>query len=811
MNEVRIKARELDLILLENSQEHEREEKLKRLCEFWEECIQKLGSYCQLMKKLKDEISKFTYYTRTISTTYTEEIPYVILIDKMKEENEMKKNELKEIIKVKESEIEDLRVKLKVMDEKWNKVDEVKSSLYNDINRLKINNKQFESKLSDCENQIVDKEKTFISDLVQKQQLLSNSKELLKHNSEQLSSLSKFKTSYDNIDDQIGRILDESLSDRMSNELKGNTFVTNRKNLCVSQLISYKKIEEQLNVILNMTMKEYEDNCEKVKETLNEVEKKKGKLMELKRIFDNKIKYISYELKHMASCRESLERHIVQKDNIEKFQILEGNMRRRRMEKKSRKFDFHPSDRPVRNVMDGLENAYLPLESDVIDESEINEESLNHYSFTLFVSESLEEEKDASPKTFWKHSKFNNFCKTCYVDTFLCPHKLLEKEFILKFDKPIYQLKFLRPQINIDYDTLTNCTNRNLSSYYNDHMNFGTFDLYDANVNNGNFHVNEMRNVKMQINYPSSFNFDTPSLQLWNNIDIDRLTDDLKKRFDIEDNIPFLPRPIDKMELVLYWHEFSSYLYRLEVKDLDKLFSKKILNHFIDYCEKKYGYSILERSILHLLQSTSLEECNFYYFHLILSLIHNETSYNRFKYIVCVSECLHHINWSEVDNEKILEILQIFFPFLSNDDIDLLSLEYVSISKNQINFITFFNFIGRLIESQREPFLMRIEEELEFDEQSKKYEDFCTKLSSDVLSSKFSNYSITNSNYSFINNDTNWEETENIVEITATYLLQCRFDVIYERLKELSIFSELFDRAQLVPPSQTYLNSDNNL
>jgi hypothetical protein len=364
--------------------------------------------------------------------------------------------------------------------------------------------------------------------------------------------------------------------------------------------------------------------------------------------FKSSLGEIDKELALLRQHKVLLEAHLVELEN--------GRISSRRQKPEE---NLTAGDGTMTSDNDGDEDDCL-----LLDPFTPHERLLNKYAVMLYSSVN-------NAKSFFEFPEAE-YCPSCAEKTVICPHKLLKQEHVFKLPNSVTHLKVSRPRARIATHRSTLSATRRLLKSTDDSKQVCVQDEGDM------------------CHAPASFDL------VWK--DYETRTD--QKRL--------LSRPLtlDRTKSLLL--QFVSYLLSQDIIEPVSNEVHSILDCLYEFMQLRY----IELDVLFLathdfLSSLLSHAANNKLMKLMTHVLANNLDACALRYVLLMKDLMQPINWTK--NEDFCQFAIILYPFLNQDDLEVLQLEYTSFSENKISETLVIDYIITMVLQNKEPRFLEME------------------------------------------------------------------------------------------------------
>ncbi|CAF3959313.1 unnamed protein product [Rotaria sp. Silwood2] len=345
----------------------------------------------------------------------------------------------------------------------------------------------------------------------------------------------------------------------------------------------------------------------------------------------------------------------------------------------------------ISNPLQGLEHAFQSAgrKTDLVGYAP-QERVLSRFSYMLASSNN---------GRAWTDFDLASYCDSCADKTYLCPHKFAEAHMIVRVPDGTKYIRISRPTLKYNEALIRSVMIDNQTLF--DQMLPPIYQQNTASI--------------MRTNYPGYFNTNQePQRRAAGSSDtqsdvgplihtFDRVWADYKKRTNIERSVP-RPFSLERLftlmtEIIAYECYCDSHLLTVTgniVDDIYEFFNKRYstLDEITYYAVHDFFTSLIaykhEFKILEL------------FTHILIGNIDLACIY----YITILCDTLDKIEWNETDDIRVF--FNIIYPFLDDEGLDTVVIDFISFTENKINRSLVIEFIITLLLKGKEPLLQEM-------------------------------------------------------------------------------------------------------
>ncbi|CAF3888321.1 unnamed protein product [Rotaria sp. Silwood2] len=345
----------------------------------------------------------------------------------------------------------------------------------------------------------------------------------------------------------------------------------------------------------------------------------------------------------------------------------------------------------ISNPLQGLEHAFQSAgrKTDLVGYAP-QERVLSRFSYMLASSNN---------GRAWTDFDLASYCDSCADKTYLCPHKFAEAHMIVRVPDGTKYIRISRPTLKYNEALIRSVMIDNQTLF--DQMLPPIYQQNTASI--------------MRTNYPGYFNTNQePQRRAAGSSDtqsdvgplihtFDRVWADYKKRTNIERSVP-RPFSLERLftlmtEIIAYECYCDSHLLTVTgniVDDIYEFFNKRYstLDEITYYAVHDFFTSLIaykhEFKILEL------------FTHILIGNIDLACIY----YITILCDTLDKIEWNETDDIRVF--FNTIYPFLDDEGLDTVVIDFISFTENKINRSLVIEFIITLLLKGKEPLLQEM-------------------------------------------------------------------------------------------------------
>ncbi|XP_070540507.1 uncharacterized protein [Ptychodera flava] len=725
----------------------------------FDEVVSQLGVYSKVMKMVRDEMFEAIYSQEFTSTshqttkysiatnkaqdkktedhTFIQRVPYFTLIqgiyDQRNEEADVLRDQLEKVkkrLQEKHKQLEDAITINSTLKEEMENLRDIISKKNGKINLLEDDILELQDNIEDLRDS---------ADIQKKQMDIENEilQAELKSVQNEVSYLSQYKKGYDD--------LHESFVERVSGDRrrkKKKPVIATRRAHLLNNWSSAKKLEEQLLTVQNQTIEEFDAFVEEhkvelegktLKDNVNdsqfseeeaELERMDKELQQRQEIFQKTIEALNDELSMIRQHKESLEHQWEElesqykhEEEIHKSKPPSSRMRpsskdslrpnvssgmgssrpgsQSALESRSDKAKDIDSVMSLGEDFDNLDPTMSEMDPFVPQETILSKYSAMIYTSTNHAK-SFHELKDAK------------FCGSCGEKTVICPHKVSgDKVVILPHN--CTHVKLSRPKVRINVEVREKLYAQMPKPAVSDSSKLSTKRM------RGRMSIVQPLKPMQSIadlattpncaeEPPAIFKEEKDTtvlgaahehqvnsfLQLW---------DDYKKRTPLTRDVP---RPLELGRVLSIISQYYANLLWQDEYALDEEQVTSFLDTFYNYLLDRYilqdvVYLCVHDFITGLIEYSTVNKTVQTFAHMLVGNLDGAT----FRYLLLIADFIDKVEWKEVSDFRLFATT--IYPFLTDDELDQLSLGYTSFSENKISKGLVHEYFMYIVLKYREP------------------------------------------------------------------------------------------------------------
>ncbi|XP_065072038.1 uncharacterized protein LOC135696544 isoform X2 [Rhopilema esculentum] len=633
--------------------------------------IPKLGMFQKVVKALRDDIFEGVYsreYTVTNKQTgksqSIQRIPYFTLLFRIHEQRNEKAEELLANIRKLEERCMDFESLISEKEAQISLRIEAEEKLKQKISalQLELRSEKDEVKKSQGTIEKLKNDKKCMEESNEKK--ISDLKIELDSCVEESKNLRVYKTGYDKLKDTFENphlTLKESDTGSIKSSQSKEITAGYRYDQIKKDLSVMETLEEQLYMVRNCVIQEYDDFMENNKKQYelpddssaflkelrsfkddNEIERESQELVRTQKAFANTMVDINEEVKLLLQNQQALQAELSR---------IEKNESNRVEAKKKYKEENSSADNSASleeldlvEIMTGnTEDPFVP-----------HENILNKYSCMIYTSCN-------EGKTFYEIPE-TRVCDGCGVKTLICPHAVTDRERIFSLPKNCTHIKVVRPRIKIS---------------------------------------RKMRRKKSQAKKLTvSENNVLPRLKfIW---------EDYYLRTSVERKVyrslteEYILSIVNQFYALMIWQD--------EYQPMEEN-PISILESFYKFLQDRF---ILEDVIFivfyDILTAVGKYAATNKQIHLFAACLDGTVDAAVFRYVLLMAEFISSFEWIQMQDFS--SFAAIVYPFLQEDDFEQLRMGYTSFSENKVSSGLVFQYLLYVILNGREPRFMEFEVKL---------------------------------------------------------------------------------------------------
>ncbi|KAH3789098.1 hypothetical protein DPMN_167267, partial [Dreissena polymorpha] len=322
------------------------------------------------------------------------------------------------------------------------------------------------------------------------------------------------------------------------------------------------------------------------------------------------------------------------------------------------------------------------------------ERVFSKYAAMVYTSnnqgKSFEEFKDAK------------FCQSCGEKTVICPHKLPGSEKVFPLPINCTHIKISRPKVKINKELM-----RELMKAQDDEE--VSFD-FPSSVGK-QFDTSREQSVRggpgSLVSIDSSRDGMTSGAgsEIHMRYSLLSVFDDFKQRSSLERDVP---RPIPLERCISIIEQFWTYVIFEDDNGKEEDMHDSIMDKLYKFMEERYivkdimllcNYDFLSAIVEYSEQDKIVQ----LFAHILVGNLEGAV----FRYTMLLCDFIDAIDWHEVEDFR--AFASVVYPFLGEDDLETLQMNYTSFSENKVSKNMVSQFIIRLILKYREPRIQDME------------------------------------------------------------------------------------------------------
>ncbi|XP_033102930.1 uncharacterized protein LOC117105765 isoform X2 [Anneissia japonica] len=556
--------------------------------------------------------------------------------------------------------------------------------------------------------------------------------------------LNQYKEGYESIHQAFIISPDENKFPGLHSKKKKAVLAT-KKNQLLSSLEAAKKLEQQILMVQNQIIDEFDSYLETHKVELSskhftdkeaeshfsedhrELDRIDLELQEVQDHFKTTIGSLANELDMIRQHKDSLEKEL---EDLMKSQAPKPPSRDVRAGFRPTSKDSSVSSAYARkqSVLSVSSISAEPIESfDLLSSQQDpfvpQETVLSKYSVMLYTS--------TNSKQTFHELKDGKFCSSCGEKTVLCPHKVSD-EMIITLPHQCTHIKLSRPKIRLPvelkkkskestkFESVAGTTNESTSKPVKriqsrqSVASIGSSNqfFHEDSVTPGTVETTATGTIPIQ-NPPDSKPAILGGIQEYqgNWLSVNsfmRIWEDYKDRTTLTREIP-RPMKLDHTLSIIAQY-YADVLWCDENADEDtELVS--IIDGLYDFMFDRYltqdvTYLVMHDFITSLIENALVNKHIQIFSHILVGNLDGAV----FRYLLLVADLIDRVDWRYVEDFK--GFIANIYPFLNEDDIDQMHLAYTSFSENKITKDLVYEFFLYIILKYREPQFHEIERKL---------------------------------------------------------------------------------------------------
>ncbi|CAF1470079.1 unnamed protein product [Adineta steineri] len=683
----------LDIAIKEIDQSGHDDERMVLAFNALDQIIPQLGVFSPLVANLRNEFFDCVYSNQfTVEQIQNkasrkrkriaciERLSYKVLCERLIDEQQYQLSVFENKMSDVETNLAEKNRDLNQSFEKIQQIENAKQKLMNELSAMRTTlnekDKLIETLKEECERTRFNCEQEIYNTQLKENQATTEAL---------IDELSKYKQGFD----QMEEAFMDSSSHRPSGKKDGNQvenqeepFVQVKNQLMLDIQVAIR-LEEQMLTLLNMTTEEYDQILDdehnkllKMEEDLSEAQFVKDNINSEQQRYVAAIKEIREEIDIMQRHRRSLE------DKLE-IVVLKNNeeLRNRKATVAFVANEAAQKTGKPSNPLFGLERAFETANrrTDLIEYAP-QERILSRFSCKLASS---------SNGQAWTDFESVSYCDSCADYTYLCPHKFPEDQTIVRVPDGTKYILISRPILKYNESLIRKVMNDNKKL-----INQMLPPIYQQN----NASV-------MRTNYPGNFIVDKTSRKQENVSNagllihtFDRVWEDYKKRTNIERLVP-RPFSVERLfsmitEILVYECNADERLANVTGNILDDVYVA-FNNRYADIDKIPYN------AIHDFFTSIVAYKSDYKIFELFMHILIGNMDVTCIYYISLLGDILDKIVWYETDDIRIF--FKNIYPFLDDDGLDTVIIDFVSYTENRISRFLAIEYIISLLLKGNEP------------------------------------------------------------------------------------------------------------
>ncbi|CAF1018673.1 unnamed protein product [Adineta ricciae] len=694
----------LDVAMKEIDQNGHDDERMVLVFNAFDQIIPQLGVFTPLATRLRNEFFDFTYSSKyTVEqiqkaskkrkrVACVERLSYKVLCERLLDENQ-------DLINMYESRMADMEASLagKNRDlnqtfEKIQQMDIAKQKLMDELSALRATleerDKDIENLKEDCDRIRYNCDQEVFNTRLKVQDIIDNQEatEAL------IADLSRYKQGYDEMQEAFVNSPSERPSTKKDSENQEEPYIQVKKQLMLDIQVA-TRLEEQMVTLLNMTTEEYD---QRVDDEHKKLLKNENDLSESQFIKDNidteQIRYIG-SIKEIREELTMMQRHRRTLEEKLEMVIVKGNekVRNRKANVAFAANEAAQKAGKSTNLLQGLERAFESAERKT-DHIEYGPQERVLSRFACVIASSTN-------GLLWTDFNSATYCESCADNTYLCPHKFPESQTIVRVPDGTKYVRISRPPLKYNEALIRKVMNDNKKLITQ--MLPPIYQQNDASI--------------LRTNYPGHFNSNETSrkpevaseitpLQIQT---FDRVWEDYKKRTSLVRPIP-RPYSTDRLfnmiiEILAYECYCDTHLINVTgniVDDIYEIFTKR----YTEIDQVPYA------SVHDFLTSLYASRNSFKTLELFMHVLIGNIDVTCMYYVALLGEILEKLDWNETDDARIF--FSNIYPFLDDDGLDTVIIDYVSFTENTISRFLIMEYIISMLLKGNEPLFQEMQYKL---------------------------------------------------------------------------------------------------
>ncbi|XP_064630986.1 uncharacterized protein LOC135489527 isoform X2 [Lineus longissimus] len=698
------------------------EERMALIFHLLDNMVPHMGIFRQTVSLMMKEIYEAVYSDQLTTDigkkvnkkAPVQRIPYLTLVKQVYDKRDERAEEMQEQIEVLKQKLYDKHVQFE------DSVETI-TNLRNDIDQLKSTVESLEDDIQNLENTVEYQERTMDeerdrADTIQNnlEADIADLKDDLNNAKNEIKYLYKFKDGYDELQDAFTVKEIDAIPTKKKKKEKLPVVATRRAHL-FSNIESACKLEEQLLMVQNTTIEEFDDYLEKHKEELiskhvpdgqsqedfekqeDEIEKVDQELQVKQTRFKKSIDELNTELELIKQHKTMLE---------EQLQILEENKPAVAAKKKKggKGGKSGPTDPSKESLLtEGLD----------VDEEEAQpdpfipqERVFSKYAAMMYTSTN-------QGKTFHEF-KDAKYCPSCGEKTLICPHRVRGAEIAFPLPHNCTHLKITRPKVKINQQmmdtffkpftatTLQTPTTADRKST-GKHRQFEGFDGIPDR---------ELEGIGEGESLPDTPSFlrESPSMGIEAHMKypLNRIWDDYATRTLLR---RVIPRPLTVRRTLSITEQFYAYMLWQDEYGLEDDGYQSILDNMYSFLRERYlkedvvflsAYDLITALLEYAPTNRTVQ--------ILANILTGNLDASTFRYILLLSDFITQVQWRDVEDFR--NFSSVVYPFCTEDDLETLHMGFVSFSENKVSAELVYEYILYIILKYREPRFLDCEAKL---------------------------------------------------------------------------------------------------
>ncbi|CAF4533134.1 unnamed protein product [Rotaria sp. Silwood1] len=692
----------LDIAMKEIDQNGHDDERMVLVFNALDQIIPQLGVFSPITSKLRNELFDFIYSNQfTVEQCHNktskkrkriaciERLSYKVLCNRLIDQHHEQLNAYENKIADMETNLAEKNRDLNQAREKLEQIDNAKQKLMDELATMRktLNDKdnEIQNLREECERIRFNSEQEVNKTRLQENQAATEAL---------IDELSKYKQGYDEMQEAFTDNATRAQSARKRTNQADNSDETlvDVKNQIMLDIQVALRLEDQMLTLLNMTTEEYDQILDDEHTKLLQTQQFPS---ESHFIWNNiasenlryaqTIKEIREELditqRHRRGLEEKLEMIVIKENEELKNRKVTGIFTANEAAQQTGK---------ISNPLQGLEHAFESAgrKTDLVGYAP-QERTLSRFSYML---------ESSNNGRAWTDFDLASYCDSCADKTYLCPHKFAEAQMIVKVPDGTKYIRISRPTLKYNEALIRSVMIDNQTLF--DQMLPSIYQQNTASIMRTNYPGYFNTNQELQRRAPSSDSQSDvgPLIHTF-----DRVWADYKKRTNIERNVP-RPFSLERLftvmtEIIAYECYCDSHLVTVTgsiVDDIYEFFNKRystideityyaVHDFFTSLVAYKYEYKILDL-----------------FTHVLIGNIDLACIY----YITILGDTLEKIEWNETDDIRVF--FNTIYPFLDDEGLDTVVIDFISYTENKINRSLVIEFIITLLLKGKEPLLQEM-------------------------------------------------------------------------------------------------------